>query len=122
MIYKEYKVKNLNGLGVVGLGPRLKRLSDNLYRQIDDVYKQEKIAFQATNFPLLQLLNENESMSVTELAEVLGQTHPAISQMSKKLEQKGWIYHLGAPRGRLRALTFGAQTFVIQLIFLGLKG
>jgi len=86
-------LKNLNDLGVVGLGSRLRRLSDNLYRQIDDVYSAEKISFQARNFPILQLINENESMSVTELAEMLGQTHPAISQMSKKLERKGWLYH-----------------------------
>ncbi len=86
-------MKNLNDLGVLGLGSRLKRLSDSLYRQIDDVYKEENVAFQGRNYPLLQLLNENESMSVTELAEHLGQTHPAISQMSKKLELKGWIYH-----------------------------
>jgi len=86
-------MKSLNDLGILGLGSRLKRLSDVLYRQLDEVYKVEKIAFQARNFPLLQLLNENESMSVTELADVLGQTHPAISQMSKKLQQKGWVYH-----------------------------
>ena len=53
-------MKNLNDLGVLGLGTRLKRLSDFLYRQIDDVYKAEKIDFHARNFPLLQLLNENE--------------------------------------------------------------
>ena len=57
-------MKNLNDLGVLGLGTRLKRLSDFLYRQIDDVYKEEKIDFHARNFPLLQLLIENESMSV----------------------------------------------------------
>ncbi len=86
-------MKNLNDLGLLGLGSRLKRLSDNLYRQIDKVYKHEKVTFQARNYPLLQLLYENESMSVTNLADMLGQTHPAISQMSKKLEQNGWIYH-----------------------------
>ncbi len=86
-------MKNLNDLGILGLGSRLKRLSELLFRQLDDVYKLEKIHFHARNFPLLQLLNENESMSVTELADVLGQTHPAISQMSKKLQQKGWVYH-----------------------------
>lgn len=86
-------MKVLNDLGILGLGSRLKRLSDIFYRQLDEVYLVEKITFQARNFPLLQLLNENESMSVTELADVLGQTHPAISQMSKKLQQKGWIYH-----------------------------
>ena len=86
-------MKDLNDLGLLGLGSRLKRLSDLLYRQIDAVYAQEKVIFQARNYPLLQLLYENESMSVTQLANVLGQTHPAISQMSKKLEQNGWLYH-----------------------------
>ena len=86
-------MKDLNDLGLLGLGSRLKRLSDSLYRQIDKVYSNEKVAFQARNYPLLQLLYENESMSVTKLADVLGQTHPAVSQMSKKLEQSGWIYH-----------------------------
>ena len=83
----------LDDLGVLGLGSRLRRLSDIYYRHIDEVYKSESINVNSRNFPLLQLLNENESMSVTDLAKVLGQTHPAISQMSKKLEDKGLIYH-----------------------------
>jgi len=83
----------LDDLGVLGLGSRLKRLSDVYYRQIDEVYKSENINVNSRSIPLLQLLNENDSMSVTELAKVLGQTHPAISQMSKKLEDKGLVYH-----------------------------
>ena len=111
-------MKNLNDLGVLGLGSRLKRLSDSLYKQIDEVYKKEKVDFQARNFPLLQLLKENESMSVTELAEVLGQTHPAISQISKKLQQKGLIYdHSDAldDRRRLLSITPAGFELVDQL-------
>ena len=111
-------MKNLNDLGVLGLGSRLKRLSDSLYKQIDEVYKKENIDFQARNFPLLQLLKENESMSITELAEVLGQTHPAISQMSKKLKQKGLIYdHSDAldDRRRLLSITPAGFELVDQL-------
>lgn len=111
-------MKNLNDLGILGLGSRLKRMSDLLFRQLDDVYKLEKISFQARNFPLLQLLNENESMSVTELAEVLGQTHPAISQMSKKLQQKGWVYHHiddSDERRRLLSITPGGYELLDKL-------
>ena len=111
-------MKNLNDLGVLGLGSRLKRLSDSLYKQIDEVYKQEKVDFQARNFPLLQLLKENESMSVTELAEVLGQTHPAISQISKKLQQKGLIYHhadTSDDRRRMLSITPAGFELVDQL-------
>lgn len=86
-------MKKISDLGVLALGPRLKRLSDSIHKQIDEVYKREKLEFNGRNFPLLQLLNENESMSITELAETLSLTHPAISQLSKKLEKNGWIYH-----------------------------
>jgi len=107
-------VKDLSDLGILGLGSRLKILSDSLYRQIDDVYKSENIEFQARNYPLLQLLNDNESMSVTQLAEVLGQTHPAISQMSKKLQQKGLVYdHVDTDDERKRLLSITPKGFEI---------
>jgi ribosomal protein S18 acetylase RimI-like enzyme len=57
-------------------------------------------------------------MSVTQLAEMLGQTHPAISQMSKKLQQKGWIYHQvdgGDERRRMLSITPAGFELVDQL-------
>lgn len=101
-------MKSLNDIGILGLSNRLKRLSEIIHRQTDEVYKTENINFQARNVPLMQLLNENESMSVTQLAEMLGQTHPAISQMSKKLQQADLLYHQidgGDERRRMLSIT-----------------
>ena len=82
----------LEDFGVLSLGSRLKRLSDLLFKQADQLYKNRGISLPSRAFPILQLLAANGSTSVTVLAEQLGQTHPAISQMSKKLEANGWLY------------------------------
>ena len=83
---------HLEDFGVLALGSRLKRLSDLLFRQADELYKERNINLPARSFPVLQLLAANGDTSVTRLAEQLGQTHPAISQMSKKMEANGWLY------------------------------
>lgn len=83
---------NLEDFGVLAIGTRLKRLSDLIFKQTDELYKSRQIALPARSFPIFQLLAANGSTSVTILAEQLGLTHPAISQMSKKLAAQGWLY------------------------------
>ena len=111
-------MQNLESLGLLGLGARLKRISELLFRQCDDFYKSRDIKLQARNFPLLKLLATHDTLSVTVLADMLGQTHPAISQMTKKLEQQGWLYHemdSKDERRRLIALTPQGYEIVDQL-------
>ncbi|TQV86590.1 bifunctional helix-turn-helix transcriptional regulator/GNAT family N-acetyltransferase [Aliikangiella coralliicola] len=86
-------MQRLEDFGVLTLGSRLKRLSDLMFRQTDELYKQKGVDLQARAFPILQLLSVNGNLPVTQLADLLGQTHPSISQMSKKLEKSGWLYH-----------------------------
>ncbi len=77
-------MKTLEDLGELVLGTRLKRLSDQLYSDVDAVYKELDIALPANCCALLALLHNNGLMGVTELAAALGQTHSAVSQTSKK--------------------------------------
>ena len=42
-------------------------------------------------FPILFLLRDNGPLGITELADRLGQSHPAVSQMSRKLLRHGVI-------------------------------
>jgi len=109
---------SLEDFGVLALGSRLKRLSDLMFRQADELYQQRGYRLQARSFPLLQLLAANGATSVTRLAELLGQTHPAISQISKKLEKDGWLYHevdSQDERRRLLALTPQGYELIDQL-------
>ncbi|MGX5174600.1 bifunctional helix-turn-helix transcriptional regulator/GNAT family N-acetyltransferase [Aliikangiella sp. IMCC44653] len=101
-------MQDIEGMGLLALGSRLKRASDLLFKQCDELYQAKGIQLHSRHFPMLQLLASQEMLSVTQLAALLSQTHPAISQISKKLEQQGWIYHDSDSedeRKRLLALT-----------------
>ena len=98
--------------GVLALGSRFKALSDRFYDIADEVYRQAGLSLQARWFPLLKLLDERGPMSVTEIADAIGQTHPAVSQLSARLARDGWLAASGDPRDRRRrslALTPLAQ-------------
>jgi len=75
-------------LGEVALASRFKMISDYLYAHVDKVYKEKNMPFQSRWFILVHLLNEHGEMSVTELADELGQSHSAVSQLTKKLISK----------------------------------
>lgn len=99
---------SIENSGLLGLGSRFKKLSEIIFKQCDELYQSRGINLQSRCFPILQLLSTHDTISVTTLAEMLGQTHPAISQMSKKLESQGWLYHeadSNDERRRLLALT-----------------
>ncbi len=74
----------LDNFGGLVLSSRLKRLSDVLFKQTEILFKQRQINISSRSLPLMQLLAANGATAVTEMAEHLSQTHPAISQMSKK--------------------------------------
>jgi len=109
---------NLEAIGLLGLGNRLKRISETFFKQCDELYQSQGVKLQSRSFPVLQLLASHGTLSVTRMAELLGQTHPAISQMSKKLEKQGWLYHetdVHDERRRLLALTPQGYELVDQL-------
>ena len=85
-------VPTLDKLNELTLGSLLRRVTDRLYTNIDDVYKDNGIDFHAASFPVLHVLTY-KSLSVTEIADRIGQSHSAVSQISKRLEKKGYLEH-----------------------------
>ncbi|TBR41805.1 GNAT family N-acetyltransferase [Marinomonas agarivorans] len=71
--------------GVLALGSRLKRLRDSLVSEVEALYKQLGIDISSTHFPVLRLLQQRHSLSVVEIAEALGISHPAVSKQINKL-------------------------------------
>jgi DNA-binding MarR family transcriptional regulator/predicted GNAT family acetyltransferase len=71
--------------GVLTLGSRLKRLSDHLFIQVQEIYSQCDIPISATYFPILRLLQKTGSLSVMEIAERLHLSHPAVSKQTTKM-------------------------------------
>jgi DNA-binding MarR family transcriptional regulator len=82
----------------------LRRLSETLYAGVDEVYRAEGVTLSSRSFPILFLLRDDGSLSITELAARLGQSHPAAIQMSRKLIEEGLVTETHDPADERRRL------------------
>ncbi len=82
---------HMQSYGSLSLGSRLKRLSDQMMQDVTDIYKAQGVNLNPAFFPLFNLLHLHGPLSVTEAAELLNVTHPAISKISRKMQTEGWI-------------------------------
>jgi ribosomal protein S18 acetylase RimI-like enzyme/DNA-binding MarR family transcriptional regulator len=100
-------------LGLVALGSRMRAISDRLYATADEVYRASGLQLQGRWLPLLRILHDRGPQTVGEIAEAVGQTHSAVSQLADKLTDLGWVDVAIDPADRRRrrlALTAHAQT------------
>jgi GNAT superfamily N-acetyltransferase/DNA-binding MarR family transcriptional regulator len=98
----------LQDYGALFLGSRLKRVSEALYAGVDEVYQAHGVDLPSRCFPVLVLLRDNGPLGITQLAGHLGQSHPAVSQMSHLLREHGVVVEKADPgdeRRRLLALS-----------------
>jgi ribosomal protein S18 acetylase RimI-like enzyme/DNA-binding MarR family transcriptional regulator len=94
--------------GSLMLASRLRRLSDQLYAGVDASYLLAGIELSSRCFPLLLLLRDNGPTAITALATHIGQTHPAVVQLGRKLLDAGVVAEMPDAkdeRRRLLALT-----------------
>ena len=78
-------------LGPLAFASRLKRLSERLQKDASLIYKDHSVDIEARWFPVLYILKQESSMSVTALAEALRLTHPAINQIAGDMARRGLI-------------------------------
>lgn len=100
-------------LGLVALGSRMRAISDRLYATADEVYRASGLELQGRWLPLLRILHDRGPQTVGEIAEAVGQTHSAVSQLADKLTDQGWLDVVADPtdkRRRRLALTAHAET------------
>ncbi|MES2668962.1 MAG: GNAT family N-acetyltransferase [Pseudomonadota bacterium] len=100
-------------LGLVALGSRMRAISDRLYATADEVYRASGLQLQGRWLPLLRILHDRGPQTVGEIAEAVGQTHSAVSQLADKLTDLGWVDVAIDPADRRRrrlALTAHAET------------
>lgn len=86
---------HLRALGRIGLGSRLRRLSERLMGDVARVYKAKNIDFNPTWFPLFSLIARlpagSGGVTVVEAARQLKLTHGAVSQFAKELIANGLL-------------------------------
>jgi DNA-binding MarR family transcriptional regulator len=77
-------------LGMLALGSRLKRLSDEVLKQGEEVYGSLNIEFEPRWFAIVYLLkSEGRPLSITEIADRLGLTHPAVIKTARSMVKEG---------------------------------
>ena len=75
-------------LGYLVLGSRLRRMSETFLAEINRIYRNEGIEFDASWFPVFYLLSKNDSLSIKELSEQTEVSHPAASQLITNLKNR----------------------------------
>lgn len=111
-------VDYLAELGTLGLGSRLRRLSEMFFEETADVYRFYNFDLEPRYFGLLSYLHHYGPVGVTEAAKALHLTHPAISQMSRELLASEWISNESDPndeRRRLLSLTDKGRSLIEEL-------
>jgi len=81
----------ISELGPLALGSRLRRLSDRMMKEVTEIYQQSGIDFQPKWFPLFYLLTQEQRKGITEIADALQISHPAVIQLAREMEKEGWL-------------------------------
>jgi DNA-binding MarR family transcriptional regulator/GNAT superfamily N-acetyltransferase len=101
---------SLHDYGSLLLGSRLRKVSEALYAGVDEVYRSAGVDLPSRCFPILFLLRDHGRLGISELAARLGQTHPAVSQMSRKLLRHRMVTESPDPKDdRRRLLSLSAR-------------
>jgi len=106
-------------LGYLVLGSRMRRLSEAFLSEINKTYQTAGIAFDASWFPVFYLLSKKESISIKELSDTTGVSHPAASQLVSNLKNKKLLKTTTSSKdGRLQLvqLTKAGRTLLEQII------
>lgn len=77
--------------GKLALGSRLRRLSESLTEDAAKIYALYDVALDPKWFPVFYVLSEQESASITEIAQIIRHSHPSVSQIVKEMSKRGLV-------------------------------
>ena len=77
--------------GMVATGSRLRLLTDMITRDNQQIYSLYNVEIQPKWYPVIAVLAENGSSTITEIAKIIGQTHPSVSYIVKELSLSSLI-------------------------------
>jgi DNA-binding MarR family transcriptional regulator len=102
-------------LGFLVLGSRLRRLSETFLADVNRVYMEHQLKFDASWFPVFYILSKQKQVSIRHIADELAVSHSAISQLVSSLQEKGLVKTTAsADDGRKKVVTFTAKGQKLQ--------
>lgn len=105
--------------GILAISTRLQRLADQLRKDGMLIYKANSIDFEPKWFPVIYTLHFKPVLSVVELANEIGYTHPSTISLLKELEKEKLIRSKkdkADERKRLVQLTAKGKTLVESML------
>ena len=90
--------------GAIAFASRLKRLGDRLKSEATMLYRANGVDFNDSWFLVALVLSNLQTVSVTGMAEALGVSHAAISQMVTAMKRKGLVAVQPDERDKRRTL------------------
>ncbi|MBV8326612.1 helix-turn-helix domain-containing protein [Chryseobacterium sp.] len=78
-------------LGYKALDSRLKRISDRMAHDVRKFYKEFGIDVEPNWYLVFMLLQRKGEISITDIAEPLGYSHPSVVMIVKKMTEKGYL-------------------------------
>lgn len=78
-------------IGKLALASRLRRLSERFTADGAEIYALYGVGLDPKWFPVFYVLSHQPEASITEIAQIIGHSHPSVSQIVKEMKQKGLI-------------------------------
>ena len=104
--------------GILALSTRLQRLSEQLRKDGAMLYKSFNIEFEPKWFPVIYTLHNKGVLSIVEIANEIGYTHPSTISLLKELEKQKLIRSKKDKedeRKRLIVLTKKGEDLILQM-------
>lgn len=104
--------------GILALSTRLQRLSEQLRKDGALLYKSFDIEFEPKWFPVIYTLYNKGVLSIVEIANEIGYTHPSTISLLKELEKQKLIRSKKDKedeRKRLIVLTTKGQDLILKM-------
>ena len=108
----------VNELGELALATRLKRLSERLSQDVSKIYLESDVDFEAKYYLILELLNREKLLGITEISDSLQLSHPAVVQFVDQLLKRNLIKVSNDKkdaRRRLVSLSAGGKKLLQQI-------
>ncbi|MDQ6531419.1 MarR family transcriptional regulator [Flavobacterium sp. LHD-85] len=78
----------IDEIGILAISTRLQRLSEQLRKDGAQIYSYFNIDFEPKWFPVIYTLHVKEMLSVVEIANEIGYSHPSTISLLKELEKE----------------------------------
>lgn len=79
-------------LGYKAFDSRLKRISDRMSHDVRKLYKEIDIDIEPNWYLIVMLLQNRGEISIADIAESLGYSHPSVVVIVKKMSEKDYLH------------------------------